>query len=179
MFDKEFNTIEKLYTMREEFIKTLQHDITKMPVNMEDYLLRNINADIYDSMNELSYWTSNRFKSFLNFNLLLSQVTFNRRKLKTPILVGKKCLKISLDNYDEVLEGVDITYRFFSLNNIDTLNNQLYNAQIYSSNYILYMENLKARIMAKHYNSSYDGNYLENMKRSREKVLMLSKQYTK
>ena len=167
----------RIYKDRIKFIneeKRLGDSISSSSYN---FLLRAINDDIYDSINKLKEWNSFSIRKTLYINYVISCFTLKEKELKNLVSLGLDNKKIALDNYKRVFEGIDITYDYRCFNNIKTLIEQLYNAEVYTSNYEDYMQNLIARLVTNNSLGDYNYNYIEEMEERREKVLSLEKDY--
>lgn len=141
-------------------------------------LLKQMGVDIYDSINNLKEWNGFSIKGSLYLRSTLGIFIPRKKELRKMILLGLGSGKIAFDNYKRVLEGLDIANDTRSLNDIKVLIKQLYNAERYTSNYGYYMGDLKRIMLTKNFDSPYNETFVEEMKKRREKVLLLEKKYS-
>ncbi len=141
-------------------------------------LLKQMGVDIYDSINNLKEWNGFSIKGSLYLRSTLGIFIPRKKELRKMILLGLGSGKIAFDNYKRVLEGLDIANDTRSLNDIKVLIEQLYNSERFTSNYGYYMGDLKRIMLTKNFDRPYNENFVEEMQKRREKVLLLEKKYT-
>ena len=141
-------------------------------------LLKQMGVDIYDSINNLKEWNGFSIKGSLYLRSTLGIFIPRKKELRKMILLGLGSGKIAFDNYKRVLEGLDIANDTRSINDVKVLIKQLYNAERYTSNYGYYMGDLKRIMLTKNFDSPYNETFVEEMKKRREKVLLLEKKYS-
>ena len=161
--------------------KAINNEISKkgaLSVNSYNLLLKQIGVDIYYSINNLKEWNSFTIKGSLYVRGTLGIFIPRKKELRKMILLGLDSGKIAFDNYKRVLEGLDIANDTRSLNDIKVLIQQLYNSERFTSNYDYYMGDLKRIMLTKNFDGTYNENFVEEMQKRREKVLLLEKKYT-
>lgn len=175
MFNRDFDLAIEMKKIRQEFIE--EQIMNSGDDEAYDHLLEKINIDIFDNMDKFEEWRSIKGITFLNYNLLLSNIILKRSNLKEMIMIGKNCIKLSVDNYKKVQTGVDIVNDVRCVENINNLVEQLYNTEVYSANCLNYLDDLKLRIATKYYDGDFNKVYIEKMKESRKKVKCLDNKY--
>lgn len=142
-------------------------------------ILKQINADIYDNIAKIKEWNSFSIKRVLYPNYAIGTFIPKKREMKDMISLGLNNNKIALDNYKQVLEGVDISDDSRNKYDIRVLVEQICNADIYTDNYDAYMSNLIARLATNYNTGDYYYNYIEEMEEKRKNVLTLKNMYGK
>ena len=177
--DEDFDLPSKMQKMRKDIVSDRIRSKISISSTDLDHLLRGINKDVYDTMDDLEEWNSLRTKILLNFNLGLTYVFPNRENFRDMIFVGKRSVDLSVDNYRRVLTAVDFVHEYSMTKNIYTLIDQLYYAETHARNCLYYMDDLKVKINTKYYDCKFNERYVKEMENSREKVLSLEKNYVK
>ena len=163
---------------RKKLINTEVKEFGMLSMYSYNILLKQISADVYDSINKLKEWDSFRIKGSLYTHYTLGFFVPRKKDLRNMISLGLDNGKIAFDNYRRVLEGIDINDDSRCLDDIRILVEQTYNADIYTDNYDDYMSNLMARIATKYDDGDFNYNYLGEMNKRRDKVLSLEKEYS-
>ena len=177
--DEDFDLPSKMQKMRKDIVSDRIRSKISISYTDFDHLLRGINKDVYDTMDDLEEWNNLKTKILLNFNLGLTYVFPNRENFRGMIFVGKRSVDLSIDNYRRVLTAVDFVHEYSMTKNIYTLIDQLYYAENHARNCLYYMDDLKTKISAKYYDGKFNERYVKEMEKSREKVLSLEKNYVK
>lgn len=166
----------KMY--RESLIKEKLNNEGKLSNQDYDYLLRGISMDVYDSIDNLKEWHSFSIKGTFCAYASLGVFISRYRNIRELIKKGFESDTLAFDNYRKVLNGLDIANDTRSLNDIRVLIQQLYNSERFTSNYGYYMGDLKRIMLTKNFDSPYNETFVEEMKKRREKVLLLEKKYS-
>lgn len=177
--DEDFDLPSKMQKMRKDIVSDRIRSKISISSTDLDHLLRGINKDVYDTMDDLEEWNNLKTKILLNFNLGLTYVFPNRENFRGMIFVGKRSVDLSIDNYRRVLTAVDFVHEYSMTKNIYTLIDQLYYAENHARNCLYYMDDLKVKINTKYYDGKFNERYVKEMKKSREKVLSLERKYAK
>ena len=141
-------------------------------------LLKQIGVDIYDSINNLKEWNVFSIKGSLLAYSSLGIFIPRYNNFRNLIKKGFESEDLAFDNYKRVLTGLEIANDTRSINDVKVLIRQLYNAERYTSNYGYYMGDLKRIMLTKNFDSPYNETFVEEMKKRREKVLLLEKKYS-